>query len=88
LESNFAGTLKGQRVMNIIIKDDNFLRQVKYYLTAMTPLVKVLKFIDGDTKLIIGYIYIAMDQTKEEITRSFDNEFHRYEKIWIIVDLR
>jgi Protein of unknown function (DUF 659) len=88
LESTFAGTLEGQRVMDIIIKDGNFWRQVKYCLTATAPLVKVLKLVDGDVKPAMGYIYEAMDRAKEEIAKSFDNKLNRYEKIWNIIDLR
>ena len=38
----------------------------------MIPLVKVLRFVDGDAKPAIGYIYEAMDRSKEQIQKNFN----------------
>ena len=38
----------------------------------MIPLVKVLRLVDGDTKLAMGYIYEAMDRSKEQIQKNFN----------------
>jgi hypothetical protein len=46
---------------------------------ATTPLVKVLKLVDGDAKLTMRYIYEVIDRTKEEIAKSFDNKLNMYE---------
>jgi hypothetical protein len=61
---------------------------VKYYLTVAAPLVKVLKLMDGDAKLIMGYIYEAMDYPKEEIAFRFGNKLKWYENIRDIIDQR
>jgi Protein of unknown function (DUF 659) len=86
LESNFARNDEGMTVMSIIIRDDGFWKKVKYCLTATTPLVKVLKLVDGDVKPTMRYIYEAMDHAKEKITSSFGNKLKWYENIWDIID--
>jgi hypothetical protein len=81
LESNFARSNEGMTVMSIITRDDSFWKKVKYCLTATTPLVKVLKLVDGDAKPAMGCVYEAMDRAKEEITSSFGNKLRWYENI-------
>jgi hypothetical protein len=55
---------------------------------ATTPLVKVLKLMDGDAKPVMRYIYEAMDHAKDEIASSFGNKFKWYENILNIIDQR
>jgi len=43
-------------------------------LKCVTPLVKVLRLVDEDTKLVIPYIYEFMDKAKEQITSNLKNE--------------
>ena len=38
----------------------------------MIPLVKVLRLVDGDAKPAMGYIYKAMDKSKEQIQKNFN----------------
>ncbi|KAJ0042719.1 hypothetical protein Pint_18504 [Pistacia integerrima] len=50
--------------------------------------VEVLRLVDGDAKLAIGYIYEAMRRAKNQIAKNFNNVEHRYREIWKIIDTR
>lgn len=39
---------------------------------CVSPLVKVLWFVDGDRKPTMGYIYEAMGRAKEQITQNYN----------------
>ena len=51
-----------------------FSKNVVYTLKVMSPLVRVLRLVDGERKPAIGFIYEAMDKVKEAIKKSFNNE--------------
>ncbi|VFR00883.1 unnamed protein product [Cuscuta campestris] len=53
-----------------------------------TPLLKVLRLVDGETKPPMGYIYDAMKRAKESITKSFGGHEERYERFFDIIDHR
>ena len=52
------------------------------------PLVCVLRFVDGEKKLVIEYIYEAMDRAKEAIENSFNEREEKYKEIYEIIDQR
>ena len=52
------------------------------------PLVCVLRFVDGEKKLVIEYIYEAMDRAKEAIEKSFYEREEKYKEIYEIIDQR
>ena len=52
------------------------------------PLVCVLRFVDGEEKLVIEYIYEAMDRAKEAIENSFNEREEKYKEIYEIIDQR
>jgi len=54
----------------------------------VNPLVKVLRLVEGDAKLVMPYIYEAMDRAKEKIAKNFQKQETRYKKIWKIIDTR
>jgi hypothetical protein len=54
----------------------------------VTPLGKVLKLVDGDSKPAMPYIYEAMDRGQEQIATNFNKKVSRYKKFWGIIDRR
>ncbi|XP_061352114.1 uncharacterized protein LOC133297067 [Gastrolobium bilobum] len=73
---------------NVVLADKRFWKSIHYCLKIVTPLVKVLRLVDGDSKPAMGYIYEAMDRAKEEIAKSFNHEEKRYKDVWEIIDKR
>ncbi|KAH1159190.1 hypothetical protein GYH30_031087 [Glycine max] len=63
---------KGKEAEKVVLML-SFWNSVVYTLKVMTPLVKVLRLVDGEWKPAIGYIYEAMDKAKETIIKSFNN---------------
>ena len=54
-------------------------------MKIVEPLVKVLRLVDGE-RLATGYIYEAMDQTKEQIKAAYKDKVAKYGPIWEIID--
>ena len=48
----------------------------------------MLRFVDGEKKLVIEYIYEAMDRAKEAIEKSFYEREEKYKEIYEIMDQR
>ncbi|MQL90937.1 hypothetical protein Taro_023536 [Colocasia esculenta] len=69
----------------IIIEDKEFWVKIARYLKVVTPLVKVLRMVDGDDKNDMGYLYEAMDRAKMELRQSLPKD---YKKWWKIIDHR
>jgi len=61
---NHASKNKGKQMVNIGLSDDRFWKSIQYYLKCVTPLVKVLRLVDGNAKPVMPYIYEAMDKAK------------------------
>ncbi|KAK2663343.1 hypothetical protein Ddye_001917 [Dipteronia dyeriana] len=59
---------------------------VSYALKTTTPLVSVLRMTDSKELPAMGFIYGAMDKTKEEIAVNMENEEGAYKEIWGIID--
>ncbi|XP_028790941.1 uncharacterized protein LOC114746817 isoform X2 [Neltuma alba] len=72
----------------MVFGDSRFWSSIKYCLKCVSPLVKVLRLVDGDSKPAMPYIYEAMDRAKEEIADNFEKKESRYKKIWKIIDIR
>nr|KYP45562.1 hypothetical protein KK1_032865 [Cajanus cajan] len=66
----------------------SFWRNVVYILKVTTPLVKVLRLVDGKKKPSIGYIYEAMDKEKKASIKSFNNNETKYKAMFKIVNRR
>ena len=43
-------TPEGKQLVNIVLCDDRFWKSIQYCLKCVTPLVKVLRLVDGDSK--------------------------------------
>jgi len=84
--SNHASKNEGKQVVNICLSDDIFWKSIQYCLKSVTPLVKVLRHVDGDAKPVMPYIYEAMDRVKVQIASNFKNGDSRYKKVWEIID--
>ncbi|XP_061376092.1 uncharacterized protein LOC133318145 [Gastrolobium bilobum] len=65
-----------------------FWNDVFFSLKVMGPLVRVLRLVDNEKKLAMGYIYEAMDRAKEAIQKSFGGDEQKYKDIFAIIDTR
>ncbi|KAJ9557453.1 hypothetical protein OSB04_012067, partial [Centaurea solstitialis] len=66
-ESTFVSTSEGKLVENSILGDANFWRAIKYCLSGVVPIFKVLRLMDGDAKPALGYIYEVMNCAKDTV---------------------
>ncbi|XP_052187762.1 uncharacterized protein LOC127798293 [Diospyros lotus] len=87
-KSHYASKVDAIKVGAILLSDDKFWKSIKYCLKCVSPLVKVLRLVDGDVKPAMGYIYEAMDRAKEKIAQNFNHQKIKYERIWNIIDTR
>ena len=62
----------GARKVRQYLMQASFWKNIRRALKIMTPLVKVLRMVDGEKKPAMGYIYAAMDRAKETIERDFN----------------
>jgi hypothetical protein len=58
--------------------DSRFWHDVTICIKAAYPLIKVLRLIDSNEKPAMGFIYKAMDKTKEKIQVNFGFVKKRY----------
>ncbi|KAJ1409033.1 Ribonuclease H-like superfamily [Sesbania bispinosa] len=86
--SNYASKSEAKEVVNTVLCDTRFWKSIQYCLKCVSPLVKVLRLVDGDSKPAMPYIYEAMDRAKEQIAANFKNQESRYKKVWKIIDTR
>lgn len=61
--SQFAKTSEGQYFEEVII-DKEFWKKIAICLKGAYPLIKVLRLVDSNEKLAMGFIYEAMDQAR------------------------
>ena len=80
-KSNYASKVEAKKVGATLLSDDKFWKSIKYCLKCVSPLVKILRLVDGDAKPTMGYIYEAMDRAKEQIAQNFNLRKSRYERI-------
>ncbi|XP_050207472.1 uncharacterized protein LOC126656891 [Mercurialis annua] len=88
VKSQYASKPEAKRVGTIMLSDVRFWKSVKYCLKCVSPIVKVLRLVDGDAKLAMGYIYEVMDRAKEQIANNFNKQLTKYERVWKIIDTR
>ena len=53
-----------------------------FCLKVSSPLVRVLRLVDGEKKTPMGYIYEAMNRVKDTIVRSFNGNEEKYKGIF------
>ncbi|XP_026392735.1 uncharacterized protein LOC113288024 [Papaver somniferum] len=87
-KSRHAKEKRGKKVQEIILGDANFWLSIISCLKSVTPLVKVLRLVEGDDKPAMGYIYKAIDRAKEQIQVNFKNVRSRYIVYTDIIELR
>ncbi|KAL8542938.1 hypothetical protein ACS0TY_003710 [Phlomoides rotata] len=86
-QSKWSKEADGKKVASIILAPrfwNSVVRIVKIY----SPLVRVLRLVDGERKPAMGYIYKAMDRAKETIMKAFDNKEYEYRDAFEIIDKR
>jgi len=66
----------------------SFWNQVVFTLKVIAPLVHLLCLVDGERKAVMGYIYEAMEKSKEIIMKSFNNDESKYNDVFTIIDNR
>ncbi|XP_061358412.1 uncharacterized protein LOC133302621 [Gastrolobium bilobum] len=88
VNSAYSSRPEAKFAENVVLADKRFWKSIHYCLKIVSPLVKVLRLVDGDSKPTMGYIYEAMDRAKEEIAKSFNHEEKRYKDVWEIIDKR
>ena len=68
------------------IMHPNFWKDVKMCLNVFEPLVKVLRLVDGDVKLSMGFLFGELIKAKREIKEAYGNDESRYKDVIAIVD--
>ncbi|RVW72086.1 hypothetical protein CK203_054783 [Vitis vinifera] len=66
----------------------NIKRTLERAILLNSPLVHVLRLVDGEKKAPMGYIYEAMNRAKDTIVRSFNENEEKYKEIFNIIDKR
>ena len=85
-ESQWAHRQDGKDTKKKVL-DAYFWKRSVELVKITEPLVKVLRMVDGK-KLAMGYIYEAMDQSKEQIWAAYKDRLAKYGHIWEIIDNR
>ena len=65
--SKFAKSVEGKNIQRIVLDTRGFWQSVVTCLKGALPLVKVLRMVDFDENLAMGFIYEAMTQAKNQI---------------------
>lgn len=84
--SRFAKTKDGRLVEDAVM-DRLFWRDIVTCLRGATPVIRVLRIVDSDEKLAMGYIYEAMDQAKEKIQKDFNGVKKRYPTTYVAMSI-
>jgi len=77
---------RGREATKIVLMP-SFWNEVVFTLKVMAPLVHVLHLMDGERKVIMGYIYEEMEKAKETM-KSFNNDESKYNDVFTIIDNR
>ncbi|XP_059670904.1 uncharacterized protein LOC132316448 [Cornus florida] len=85
--SKWAKEIEGKNVAQIVLMP-TFWTSIVYSLKVASPLVRVLKLVDGERRPPIGYIYEAMERAKEAIAKAFGGNEEKYKDIFKIIDTR
>ena len=86
-ESKWSKEAKGKKMASYLLQE-SCRKNVLYSLKLASPLVKVLRIVDGEKKPPMGYIYEAMDRAKEAIAKSFGHKEENYEMAFKFIDTR
>ena len=86
-ESKWGKEQKGKNVAKTVIMP-SFWNTIIFCLKISSPLVRVLRLVDGEKKAHMGYIYEVMTRAKETIQKSFLSNEEKYKEIFEIIDRR
>ena len=56
-----------------------------FCLKVSSPLIRVLRLVDGEKKTTMGYIYEAMNRAKDTIAKCFNGNEGKYKEIFKII---
>ncbi|XP_057988990.1 uncharacterized protein LOC110663940 [Hevea brasiliensis] len=85
--SKWAKEVKGKKCERTVLSPA-FWNHVVYALKVSGPLVCVLRLVNNEKKLAMGYIYEVMDRAKETNANSFNGNEEKYKHIFEIIDAR
>nr|DAD37660.1 TPA_asm: hypothetical protein HUJ06_008301 [Nelumbo nucifera] len=71
-DRKWAKEAKGRRVAKTATMP-SFWNNIVYILKVNSPLVRVLRLVDRENKMAMGYIYEAVDRAEEAIQKAFDD---------------
>ncbi|KAF9594208.1 hypothetical protein IFM89_028865 [Coptis chinensis] len=83
---NLVRPVEGDTIVKLI-NSDVFWSDAKEMVTTVEPLIKVLRMADGE-EATVGYLYEAMQRSKDSIATFYKNEESRYKVYWDIIDAR
>ncbi|KAH9321667.1 hypothetical protein KI387_016306, partial [Taxus chinensis] len=86
LDSQYSKKADGERVAKIVF-DDIFAKRAIEIIKVSELLVRVLRLVDGEQNPM-GFVYEAMDRTKEYIQNYYMGDIVRYGPFWEIIDRR
>ena len=86
-KSKRATEQKGKNVAKTVIMS-SFWNTIIFCLTISSPLIHVLRLVNGEKKAPMGCIYEAMTRAKETIMKSFLGNEEEYKEIFEIIDIR
>ncbi|KAK2654653.1 hypothetical protein Ddye_014509 [Dipteronia dyeriana] len=81
----WSKSVKGKAAYNTILST-SFWNGVKYCLRVFSPLVWVLRLVDGDRKPSMGFVYGELKKAKEEIQTGLKSVESNYRPIFEIID--
>ncbi|XP_035551093.1 uncharacterized protein LOC118349677 [Juglans regia] len=76
IASSHSKSSIGKEIAEIVLEDKEFWVQCQFIVKVSEPLVRVLRLVDGDEKLAMGYLYDAMERAKENIKARCNNKLH------------
>ncbi|XP_057967191.1 uncharacterized protein LOC131157223 [Malania oleifera] len=85
--TKWAKEAVGKRAATIVLMP-TFWSTIVYALKLTGPLVCVLRLVDGEKKLAMGYIYEAMDRAKEAIAKAFGEREDKFKEAFEIIEPR
>nr|GEW74104.1 hypothetical protein [Tanacetum cinerariifolium] len=86
-QSKWAKT-KNEKLAYSTVMSPSFWNGVNLCLNVISPLVKVLRLVDGDQKPSMGFLYEELKKAKEDIKTAFNNVEIHYRPIIDIIDSR
>ncbi|XP_035547444.1 uncharacterized protein LOC108983999 [Juglans regia] len=78
----------GKEIVEIVLEYKEFWAQCQFIVRVSEPLVRVLRLVDGDEKLAMGYLYDAMERVKKNIKARCNNKVSLFSPFTRIIDSR